>query len=73
MNIQPFNQAPPVLGNQFEEDRVLQSYLRRVLPLEVQTAVFPSLQTMGELAGGELYQLQLADRLNDPVLTQWDA
>jgi alkylation response protein AidB-like acyl-CoA dehydrogenase len=28
---------------------------------------------MGELAGGELYQLQLADRLNEPSLTQWDA
>jgi alkylation response protein AidB-like acyl-CoA dehydrogenase len=28
---------------------------------------------MGELAGGELYAMQLADRLNEPVLTQWDA
>src|SRR6185503_2356556 len=25
------------------------------------------------LAGGELYELQLADRLNEPRLTQWDA
>ena len=71
--IQPFNQTPPALGNQFEDDRVLRSYLRRVLPPEIATAVTPSLQTMGELAGGELYQMQLADRLNEPVLTQWDA
>jgi alkylation response protein AidB-like acyl-CoA dehydrogenase len=28
---------------------------------------------MGELAGGTLYQMQLADRLHEPVLTQWDA
>jgi alkylation response protein AidB-like acyl-CoA dehydrogenase len=28
---------------------------------------------MGELSGGELYQLQLEDRLNEPRLTQWDA
>ncbi len=28
---------------------------------------------MGELSGGELYQLQLEDRLNEPKLTQWDA
>src|SRR5687767_5177661 len=28
---------------------------------------------MGRLAGDELYQLQLADRLNEPKLTQWDA
>src|SRR6476469_1432293 len=32
-----------------------------------------SLAEMGRLAGGELYQLQLADRLNEPRLTQWDA
>jgi alkylation response protein AidB-like acyl-CoA dehydrogenase len=28
---------------------------------------------MGRLAGGELYEMQLADRLNEPLLTQWDA
>ena len=28
---------------------------------------------MGRLSGAELYQLQLADRLNEPKLTQWDA
>src|SRR5258705_7221394 len=33
----------------------------------------PSLKEMGRLAGGDLYQLQLADRLNEPRLTQWDA
>jgi alkylation response protein AidB-like acyl-CoA dehydrogenase len=27
---------------------------------------------MGELAGGELHRLQLADRRNEPTLTQWD-
>jgi len=33
----------------------------------------PSLIELGQLAGGELYRMQLADRLNEPVLTQWDA
>jgi alkylation response protein AidB-like acyl-CoA dehydrogenase len=33
----------------------------------------PSLFEMGRLAGGALYQMQLADRLNEPQLTQWDA
>jgi alkylation response protein AidB-like acyl-CoA dehydrogenase len=28
---------------------------------------------MGELAGRVLYRMQLDDRLNEPVLTQWDA
>src|SRR3712207_5075166 len=68
-----FTQAPPALGNQFEDDRVLRSYLARTLPPEVLRAVTPALAELGELAGGELYRMQLADRLNEPVLTQWDA
>ena len=68
-----FLQEPPRLGNQHTDDPVLRSYLRRALPDEVLAAIEPSLHAMGELAGGELYELQLADRLNEPVLTQWDA
>lgn len=68
-----FQQAPPTLGNQYEDDRVLRSYLARVLPPGVLSEIAPSLVEMGRLAGAELYQLQLADRLNVPVLTQWDA
>ena len=69
----PFEQAPPTLGNQYEDDRVLRSYLARVCPAEMLREIEPSLFEMGRLAGGELYQLQLADRLNEPRLTQWDA
>ncbi|HEY8226326.1 MAG TPA: acyl-CoA dehydrogenase family protein [Pyrinomonadaceae bacterium] len=68
-----FQQAPPTLGNQYEDDRVLRSYLRRVLPSETLRDIEPSLIEMGRLAGAELYQLQLADRLNEPTLKQWDA
>ena len=68
-----FQQAPPTLGNQYEDDRVLRSYLARVFPSGVLSEIEPSLVEMGRLAGAELYQLQLADRLNEPVLTQWDA
>jgi alkylation response protein AidB-like acyl-CoA dehydrogenase len=69
----PFRQEPPQLGNQYVQDRALRSYLKRVLPPDVHGEVEPSLQEMGELAGGELYRMQLADRLNEPRLTQWDA
>ena len=62
----PFQQEPPTLGNQFEGDRVLRSYLARVLPAAMLAEIEPSLLEMGRLAGGELYQLQLADRLNEP-------
>jgi len=69
----PFEQAPPALGNQYDDDRVLRSYLSRVLPPDVFIQIQESLSEMGHLAGGELYALQLADRLNEPTLTQWDA
>jgi alkylation response protein AidB-like acyl-CoA dehydrogenase len=68
-----FIQSPPRLGNQFDDDAFLRSYLRRLLPREVLAAVTPELRELGRLAGGELYELQLADRANEPVLTQWDA
>ena len=68
-----FSQQPPRLGNQYEDDRALRSYLRRALPPDVLRDVEPSLAELGELAGGELYRMQLEDRLNEPSLTQWDA
>jgi alkylation response protein AidB-like acyl-CoA dehydrogenase len=68
-----FRQTPPRLGNQYGDDRALRSYLARVLPASVLRQIEPSLSHMGGLAGGELYQLQLADRLNEPRLTRWDA
>jgi alkylation response protein AidB-like acyl-CoA dehydrogenase len=67
-----FFQDAPTLGNQFQDDRVLRSYLARALPPDVHKALEPELQAMGELAGGELFAMQQADRLNEPKLTQWD-
>ncbi|MEJ2514123.1 MAG: acyl-CoA dehydrogenase family protein [Gammaproteobacteria bacterium] len=68
-----FNQPAPRLGNQYDDDRVLRSLLARqfggAVPAEVQGA----LREMGELAGGELYRMQLEDRLNEPRLTRYDA
>jgi alkylation response protein AidB-like acyl-CoA dehydrogenase len=68
-----FQQAPPALGNQYHDDRVLRSYLARVFPGEILSQIEESLVEMGRLAGADLYELQLADRLNEPTLTQWDA
>ncbi len=69
----PFQQSPPSLGNQYLDDRVLRSYLARVLPETMLSDIEPSLIELGRLAGDDLYQMQLADRLNEPKLTQWDA
>jgi acyl-CoA dehydrogenase len=67
-----FLQDPPALGNQYDEDRALRSLLARLLPPETLREVQPSLREMGRLSA-ELYPAQLADRINEPRLTQWSA
>lgn len=66
-----FVQPPPELGNQYIADRALRSCLARVLPVDVLADIEPDLRAMGERAGDELYRFQLADRQNEPTLTQW--
>jgi len=69
----PFLQAPPELANQYTADRGLRALLVQALPPDVLRDIESQLAGMGEAAGGELYRMQLADRCNEPVLTQWDA
>src|SRR5689334_4377549 len=71
--MQTFSQAPPELGNQYTQDRLLRSYLARALPGDVQASIEPQFLEMGELAGGPLYGFQQADRESEPILTTWDA
>ncbi len=68
-----FVQTPPSLGDVFEDDAFLRGYLRRKLPDDARRSIEPDLQELGRQSGGELYELQLADRLHEPELTQWDA
>jgi alkylation response protein AidB-like acyl-CoA dehydrogenase len=68
-----FVQAPPALGNQYTGDSLLRSYLARSLPDDVLQRLQAELTSMGQLAGDELYQMQLGDRVNEPRLVQWDA
>jgi acyl-CoA dehydrogenase len=69
----PFFQDPPRLTNQYDDDRVLRSFLARKLPDETLRAVEPSLREMGALAAGPLYDLFLAEPDAVPTLTGWDA
>lgn len=71
--IEPFRQSPPELKNQLEDDHALSSLLARLLPKDVHEEVAPELREMGELASGELYRMQLADREHEPKLIPWDA
>ena len=67
-----FIQDPPRLGNTFATDRLLASVVDRSFTGADRAAVTEELHTLGALAGGPLYQLQLADRTNEPVHTPWD-
>jgi acyl-CoA dehydrogenase len=68
-----FFQTPPELGNQYVADDVLRRYLRNTLPPDVLTHVEPELNDLGELAGGDLYRMQLETHKDEPTLTPWDA
>ncbi|MCS6808196.1 MAG: acyl-CoA dehydrogenase family protein [Bacteroidota bacterium] len=71
--ITPFNQPSPVLANQYLDDRVLRSYLRRRLPHDIFIDVEPSLHAMGAAASETLYRLQQEHRLFTPHHIPFDA
>ncbi|HTR53161.1 MAG TPA: acyl-CoA dehydrogenase family protein [Kofleriaceae bacterium] len=63
----PFFQDPPRLGNQFDDDPLLPSWIARFVP-----AVAAELRAVGALSA-ELYPQQLAELDDEPRLVQWDA
>ena len=67
-----FTQAPPSLGNTYESDPVLRTFLENHLPAEVLREIEPSLREMGSLSGGPLHELLREDEASVPVLTSWD-
>jgi alkylation response protein AidB-like acyl-CoA dehydrogenase len=66
-----FVQEPPALGNQYDRDRVLRSYVQRQFSESVRTTIEPELESLGEKAGGELHDRQQSDLENEPELTRW--
>ncbi|MCC6640240.1 MAG: acyl-CoA dehydrogenase family protein, partial [Deltaproteobacteria bacterium] len=66
-------QDPPRLENQWRDDRTLRSLLGRVLPADVLREIEPSLDRMGALAAGPLYELAMTHRRDEPVHTPFDA
>lgn len=67
-----FFQEPPALGNVYVEDKVLRSFLRRNVPAEVLADIEPSLNEMGELAAGPLWDLALRYRQHEPQHIPYD-
>lgn len=66
-----FIQAPPRLGNAFDSDWLLRLWLDLHLPDALLREHRCVLAELGERSAGEWYELQHADRLNEPRLTQW--
>jgi acyl-CoA dehydrogenase len=68
----PFLQAPPVLSNQYLDDRVLRSYLRRVLAPATLSAIEEQLTELGEFSANAWTQARERGR-SEPKLTTFTA
>jgi alkylation response protein AidB-like acyl-CoA dehydrogenase len=68
-----FFQDGPVLGNQFDEDGVLQGYLRRKLPAEMLADIETGLRRMGERAVTDILALGNAAEASPPRHVPYDA
>jgi len=68
----PFVQAPPVLSNQYLDDRVLRSYLRRVLPPPMLAAIESDLSDLGDYAANAWTLARSRERC-EPKLTHFSA
>jgi hypothetical protein len=67
-----FVQTPPVLSNQYLDDRVLRSYLRRVLPPATLEAIEGDLTDLGEFAANA-WTTARGRAAAEPSLTHWSA
>src|SRR5690349_18842081 len=68
-----FFQDAPRLGNQFEGDHVLRSYLRRALPDDIREAIEPGLHALGARAAGEMLELADVAEREPPRHVPYDA
>lgn len=67
-----FFQDGPELGNQYEDDPVLQGYLKRVLPPSVLTEIEPDLKRMGARAATDILALGREAEARPPHLISRD-
>ncbi len=65
-----FFQDPPRLGNQYDDDPILGTFLAQAFTDDLPD-VTAELRELGELSA-RLHDFQLADRRNEPVHTPWD-
>lgn len=68
-----FTQQAPVLDNQYLDDRLLRSLLRRVMPHTLLEQIEAGLTEFGGLVAGAWWDAQLRDHASTPSLTHFDA
>ena len=67
-----FFQDGPRLGNQYDEDRALRDYLRRMLPADILSEIEPDLRTLGARVVGDIQALGDVAESQPPQLVQFD-
>ena len=67
-----FFQSPPTLANQYDDDRVLRSWLHRVLPREMLAEVEPELHRLGRRAVDDILALGEAAEAEPPRHVPYD-
>jgi alkylation response protein AidB-like acyl-CoA dehydrogenase len=67
-----FVQAAPLLGNQYRDDAVLRSYLRRTVSAATLAAIEPDLDALGQYAA-DAWSAARTHADEEPSLTHWDA
>jgi alkylation response protein AidB-like acyl-CoA dehydrogenase len=68
-----FFQTPPDLGNTFDDDRMLRSYLARKVPGDARAHIEHELREVGAISGGPLHRRALEEGRDEPKLVPWDA
>lgn len=73
MNPTEFLQDGPVLGNQFEDDRLLQGWLQARLPAGMLAGLKPGLSRLGARAAGEMLTMAADAEAHPPRHIPYDA
>jgi acyl-CoA dehydrogenase len=68
-----FTQSAPALANQYLDDRLLTSLLRRLLPLDMLREIEQELTEFGERVASEFHPAQLQEHGFEPELIPFDA
>ncbi|XP_076452464.1 acyl-CoA dehydrogenase family member 11-like [Babylonia areolata] len=68
-----FTQEAPQLGNQYTQDSLLRSYLRRHIPAQSLPEIEADLERFGHRVGTDIYDLHLRCEREPPTLEQTDA